>query len=187
MVENTAVTPHLTATARLAGLLANARPVAMAVLLVAIATLGGALYIEHGMGLKPCKLCLEQRIPWYASMPLAAVLATVRLSPRRASFGLALLGLILVTSAGLAAYHAGVEWKLWSGPADCSAAITAGPTAVGDFLKQLASARVVSCTEVAIHILGLSLAAWNALISLALAGLATAAAAATYGSRTLSQ
>lgn len=177
----------MTVTSGLYDSLASARSVTIIVLLVAIATLGGALYIEHVMGLKPCKLCLEQRIPWYAAMPLAAALATFRLSPRQAATGLALLSLLFVISAGLGGYHAGVEWGFWAGPADCSGTGASGPAAVGDFLRELGRVRVISCTDAALHILGLSLAAWNALISLAMAAFVAVAAMRTYGSSTLSQ
>jgi disulfide bond formation protein DsbB len=43
---------------------------------------------------------------------------------------------------------------------------------MADFLKQLETTKVVRCDAVAIRILGLSLAGWNAVISAAMAGLA---------------
>jgi disulfide bond formation protein DsbB len=46
---------------------------------------------------------------------------------------------------------------------------------MNDFLNQLQNTRVVSCTEAAWRFLGLSLAGWNVLISLGLAGLAAVA------------
>jgi disulfide bond formation protein DsbB len=46
---------------------------------------------------------------------------------------------------------------------------------MGDFLKQLKTTRVVSCTEAAGRFLGLSMAGWNALVSLALAAFAALA------------
>ena len=67
-----------------------------------------------------------------------------------------------------AAYHAGVEWKFWPGPSECSGT-AAAPVAVGDFLKQLQSVTVVRCDEAALQVMGLSLAAWNALLSAGLA------------------
>ncbi len=48
---------------------------------------------------------------------------------------------------------------------------------MGDFMKQLQSVKVVRCDAVAIRILGLSLAGWNAVISAALALIAGYAAA----------
>ena len=148
---------------------------ALVILAAAVATIGGALVFEHAFGLRPCKLCLEQRTPYYLAMPLAAACA---LAPARlARIGLVLLALIFLGSAGLGAYHAGVEWGVFAGPSDCGGGAGAGAGNVGDFLNQLQNTRVVSCTEAAWRFLGLSLAGWNVLISLALAAFAAKAAA----------
>jgi disulfide bond formation protein DsbB len=157
--------------------LPEGRAAAGLILAAAVATIAGALAFEHVWGLRPCPLCLQQRWPYYAAVPVA--LATA-LAPRPglARAGLALLALIFLVSAGLGAYHAGVEWSWWQGPSDCAGAPTAAPGAVGDFLKELGGTRVVSCTEAAWRLLGLSLAGWNAVISLGLAGLAAAASLA---------
>ena len=149
------------------------RQAALAILLAAVATIGGALVFEYGFGLTPCKLCLIQRNPYYIAMPLA--LAAAFAPARWARIGLALLAAIFLVSAGLGAYHAGVEWGWWAGPSDCAGGPGAAPGAVGDFLNQLQSTRVVSCTEAAWRFLGLSLAGWNVLISLGLAAVALAA------------
>jgi len=146
------------------------RQTALVILAAAIATIGGALAFEHGFGLRPCKLCLVQREPYYVAIPLALLAAFLPL--RWARVGLTLLAVVFLVSAGLGIYHAGVEWGFFAGPSDCGG--TPAPTAgtVGDFLKQLETARVVSCTEAAWRFLGLSLAGWNVVISLALVGLA---------------
>jgi disulfide bond formation protein DsbB len=70
-----------------------------------------------------------------------------------------------------------VEWGFFAGPSDCGGGSGAGAGNVGDFLNQLQSTRVVSCTEAAWRFLGLSLAGWNVLISLALSAFAAMAAA----------
>ena len=150
------------------------RQSALAIALAAAATVGGALVFEHVGGYIPCKLCLIQRNPYYAAIPLALVAAVL---PRRwTRAGLWLLALVFVVSAGLGAYHAGAEWGLWAGPSDCGGAAAPGAGTMGDFLNQLQTTRVVSCTEAAWRFLGLSLAGWNVLISLGLAALAAAAA-----------
>ena len=161
-----------------ARLLDAPRRVAFLILAAAGATVGGALVFEHGFGLRPCKLCLQQRIPYYVAIPLALGLAALPL-PRTASLariGLVLLGLVFLGSAGLGAYHAGVEWGWFAGPSDCGGAVASAPGSVGDFLRDLERTRVVSCTEAAWRFMGLSLAGWNVLISLGLAGLAFAGA-----------
>jgi len=151
------------------------RQVALAVALGAAATVGGALIFEHAFGYVPCKLCLIQRNPYYIAVPLG--LAAALLPPRYTQAGLWLLTLIFVISAGLGAYHSGVEWGFFAGPSDCGGGSGAGAGNVGDFLNQLQSTRVVSCTEAAWRFLGLSLAGWNVLISLALSAFAAMAAA----------
>ncbi|MXQ14889.1 disulfide bond formation protein B [Microvirga makkahensis] len=150
------------------------RQSALAVALAAAATIGGALVFEHGFGYVPCKLCLIQRNPYYLAMP--AGLAAAFLPPHWTRAALWLLALIFLASAGLGAYHAGVEWGLFLGPSDCGGGSGTGTGAMGDFLSQLENTRVVSCTEAAWRFLGLSLAGWNVLISLALAAFAAKAA-----------
>jgi disulfide bond formation protein DsbB len=128
-------------------------------------------------GYAPCELCLKERFPYYVGVVLSGALAlggSRRPAGRRRQaalrFGYALLTLVWIASAALGAYHTGVEWKLWAGPAECSGT-AAAPAAVGDFLKQLESVTVVRCDEAALQVFGLSLAAWNALLSIGLAGL----------------
>lgn len=158
------------------------------ILAVAAATVGAALVFQHVFGYVPCKLCLIQRWPYYAAIPLA--LLTLMLAGARTArqIGLAALALLFLVSAGLGAYHAGVEWGFWLGPSDCGGAGAAPAAAMGDFLRQLETTRVVSCTEAAWRFLGISMAGWNALISAGLAGLATLALRrAAQGSSSVSQ
>jgi disulfide bond formation protein DsbB len=143
------------------------RTVLAAILLAALATIGGALIFEHGLGLRPCKLCLQQRIPYYVAMAVAA--GGLLLPPRWQRAALLVLALVLLVGAGMGVHHAGVEWGLWPGPNDCGGTPAPQAGSMGDFLNQLQTTRVVSCTEAAWRFLGLSLAGWNAVISLALA------------------
>ncbi|WP_243369668.1 disulfide bond formation protein B [Microvirga solisilvae] len=151
------------------------RQAALAVVLGAAATIGGALVFEHVLGYVPCKLCLIQRNPYYIAMPLGLVAAF--LPPHWTRAGLWLLALVFLVSAGLGAYHSGVEWGFFAGPSDCGGGSGAGAGNVGDFLNQLQNTRVVSCSEAAWRFLGLSLAGWNVLISLGLAAFAAMSAA----------
>ena len=152
------------------------RGAAFLILAVAAATIAGALASQHVYGLVPCKLCLLQRWPYYVGLPVAllTILAAPGSAPQRV--GLALLGAIFLASAGLGAYHAGVEWGLFLGPSDCGGGTGQAPSGVGDFMRSLDGVRVVSCTEAAWRFAGLSLAGWNALISLGLAAVGGLAA-----------
>lgn len=152
-------------------------PAVAAVLVIAVASAGtliGAYVFEHVIQVPPCPLCLEQRIPHYIAVPLALAVAAAGFSgaPRwLVAAGLAALALALLTTAGIGAYHSGVEWRLWPGPTDCAGEITSFGNA-GSLLQQMQNTVVVRCDEVRWRFLGLSLAGYNALISLALAGLA---------------
>jgi disulfide bond formation protein DsbB len=156
--------------------LVEPRTAAALILLAAAATIAGALVFEYGFGLAPCPLCLLQRKPYYVAFPI--VFAALVL-PRRSGWtrgALGLLALIFLVSAGLGAYHAGVEWGWWQGPGDCAAASAPQAGSMDDFLNQLQTTRVMSCTEAAWRFLGLSLAGWNVAISLGLAAFAALAA-----------
>ena len=145
---------------------------AVGLLLIAFATIAGAWVFEWA-GYAPCELCLMQRWAYYAGVPLAALIAILAARGPRwlARAGLALLGLVFIGSAIFGAYHAGVEWGFWPGPTGCTGALTRADS-MADFLKQLETTKVVRCDAVAIRILGLSLAGWNAVISAAMAALA---------------
>ena len=150
----------------------NTRVLAGALALVSAATLA-TVWTLQARGYNPCELCLKERIPFMAAVPLAGALALAghRLPRAAARLGFAALAVIFAGGAVLGAYHAGVEWHLWAGPTECAGA-AAAPADVSDFLKQLNTAVVVRCDEAALQVLGLSLAAWNALLSAALAGVA---------------
>jgi disulfide bond formation protein DsbB len=147
---------------------------ALAIFVVSLATLLGAWFFQFVVKLPPCPLCLEQRIPYYIVIPLSlvVVIAALLRAPRGLiAVGFAAILVAMLVSAGLGAYHAGVEWRFWPGPADCSGPVT-DFTAKGPLLDQLRSIRVVRCDEAAWRFLGISLAGYNALVSLALAAVA---------------
>jgi disulfide bond formation protein DsbB len=144
---------------------------AIATALVGTVTILGAYYFQYILGLAPCPLCLDERIPYYVAIPMAVLIAIgARGHARRGllTAGLLVVGLVMLASAGLGAYHAGVEWKFWPGPADCSGPIQSFGRA-SDLLRQLNSVHVVRCDAAAWRFLGVSLAGYNVLISLALA------------------
>lgn len=141
---------------------------------VAALTLAGAWFFQLVLDIRPCPLCLEQRYAYYLAIPLAALVAFAAsrgASRRLLVAGLVILALALLANAGLGVYHAGVEWGFWQGPTDCSGPIVDfGST--GNLLDGLNKVKVIRCDEVQWRFLGLSLAGYNVLISLALAAVA---------------
>jgi disulfide bond formation protein DsbB len=152
-------------------------PVLSAALLtaaIAAAALAGAWYMQLVWGLQPCELCLKQRYAYYAIVPLGLLVAFAasRGAPRPVLLvGLALIALAALGNAGLGVYHSGVEWGFWQGPTECT-----GPVgnlgSAGNLLERLDSVKVVRCDEVQFRFLGLSLAGYSVLISLAMAAIA---------------
>jgi disulfide bond formation protein DsbB len=147
---------------------------ALAITVVAAATLAGAWFFQLVLDIRPCPLCLEQRYAYYLAIPLGALvaLAAARDAPRAVLLaGLVILALAAFGNAVLGTYHAGVEWKFWEGPTDCT-----GPVgnlgSAGDLLARLDTVKVIRCDEVQWRFLGLSLAGYNVLISLLMAAIA---------------
>jgi disulfide bond formation protein DsbB len=137
-----------------------------AVAAIAAATLAGALFFEHVLDIKPCPMCLEQRYAYYLIIVLGAALAAGagRLPRRFMIAGLAVIALAAFANAVFGAFHAGVEWGFWPGPATCSGPVTDLGSA-GSLLQRLDTVKVVRCDEVQWRFLGLSLAGYNVLIS----------------------
>ena len=129
------------------------------------ALLLGALAFQHIGGLAPCTLCIWQRWPH-----LIAVVAGL-LALRLGGPALPVLGALAVLgSAGIAGFHAGVEQGWWAGLASCSAGSLAGISTADLLNPAVDVAAPVRCDKVAWAFAGLSMAAWNRVISEGLAG-----------------
>jgi disulfide bond formation protein DsbB len=156
--------------------------IGFAIALAAAATLAGAWFFELFLGLEPCPLCLDQRVPYYAAIPVGIVVGWLAFDPARIQIvrlGFAVLGLVLLIGAAYGVYHAGVEWDFWQGPAACAGG---APVRTDDILSTLkGTQRVVSCSDAAWRLFGISLAGYNVLIAGALSLLAFATAAGRVG------
>jgi disulfide bond formation protein DsbB len=150
--------------------------------LVGLATIAGFFFFQYVLHLPPCPLCLEQRNAYYVSVPLAALLwlgAEHGAARKVMLLGFLVIAAVMLWNTGLAAYHAGVEWKFWPGPQDCSGPINDFGSAE-NLLKSLNHISLVRCDEAAWRFLGLSLAGWDVLVSLALAIVALIGARAAF-------
>ncbi len=144
---------------------------------VSAALLIGAHLFERVGGLAPCLLCLDQReAHWAAFGAAAATMLAAKAFQERIMLVAALgaLMLIYLFSAGLAGFHAGVEWGFWDGPAACAATGAGAPVldiSGEDILSSLSQAGPSgpSCEEAPWRLMGMSMAGYNALASLGLA------------------
>lgn len=136
------------------------RPLTVA-FVVGLAAILGAWGFQLIGGYVPCKLCLQQRVPYYVGLPLLVLAALLaRPAPALARLLAFAAGAAFLIGAGIGAYQAGAEWGFWDGPSDCGGGVA--PTVnAEDLLAQMQATKLVSCTEAAIRILGLSFAGWN--------------------------
>lgn len=148
---------------------------ALALVAGMILTVGTALGFQHIGGFIPCKLCLEQRTPYYAGIPLMllAALSASFGGPAIVTRGLLFAGgLLMAYGAYLGGYHSGVEWGWWAGPTDCGAVDAPATGGSGGVLESLNAIVPPSCDTAAGRFLGLSFAGWNVVASLVLAAIA---------------
>jgi disulfide bond formation protein DsbB len=143
--------------------------------LIMLASFGSAAVLMgafafQAFGYAPCHLCLLQRWPHAAAVAIG--MASLALGWRALPW---LGAAAALTTAGLGLYHTGVERAWWEGPTTCTSGSIAGvdPKAL---LDQILAAPIVRCDDVAWQMLGLSMASWNMLASLALALIWVAAA-----------
>src|SRR4029079_15444991 len=130
---------------------------------VALALILGALYFQYILNYPPCEMCHWQRWPHIAAAVIGlggGLLVRGELLSRAVAPALAALAILLVaTSGGLGIYHAGVEWHWWTGPTAC----TTGYVFTGTLDL---NAPVPHCDIAAWRLFGISMAGYNALISL---------------------
>ena len=135
---------------------ALARIVALA---VPVALLGGALLSQYVGGLHPCEMCYWQRWPHAFAIAVAGLAFLFPATSRNARLLIALAAIAIAVSGAIGVFHAGVEYKWWEGLTRCS---TGGAMTFDELMK----VPLIRCDQVQFSFLGLSMAGWNALISL---------------------
>jgi len=130
-------------------------------LLVPAALLAGAFAFEYIGGLPPCEMCWWQRWAHMAALAFAlfSFAAASRLPDRGRSF-VWLAGLAILASGLVGAYHAGVEADIFEGVTQCSS------TGGGRSLADIMATPLVRCDEVPWSLFGISMAGWNAILSI---------------------
>lgn len=136
--------------------------------------LAGAYAFQYLGGLQPCTLCLYQRMPHAIVIVLGVFAFVLRTRPKRSAFVIALIGLTCLAGSALAFYHAGVEQHWWVSVFEgCSNPMLSGK---GDLLSRIQNSAAVRCDTVPWQMLGISMAGYNGILSLAMSLYAFAAA-----------
>ena len=142
------------------------RPATLLALVLPLGLLGGALFSQYFGGLYPCEMCYWQR--WPHAVAIVFAIGAI-MSPANAGRTLALVLLAafaIAISGAIGVFHAGVELGYWEGVTMCTAG---GATSLQDIL----STPLVRCDQVQWEFLGISMAGWNAILSLGGAALIT--------------
>jgi disulfide bond formation protein DsbB len=139
--------------------LANAAAARLIALLLPLGLLGGALSSQYLGGLHPCEMCFWQRWPHGAAIVLAG-LAFTRPATTKFARNLTLLAALAIAISGaIGVYHAGVEARIFEGFTTCAASGARS-------LQEILNTPLVRCDQVQFSFLGISMAGWNAILSL---------------------
>ena len=144
--------------------------------LIAILTpsllLGGALLSQYVGSLYPCEMCMWQRWPHLVAIFFALDAIALRSRPPISALFTLLAALAIGVSGATGAFHAGVEYGWWQGLTACTA--SANTASVEDMLDSIMNAPVTRCDVAPWSLFGISLAGYNAIISLGAAAVTTA-------------
>ncbi|MES2905316.1 MAG: disulfide bond formation protein B [Pseudomonadota bacterium] len=141
---------------------ARPAPAALARLLalgVPGALLTGAYLSQYVGGLYPCEMCYWQRWPHFAAVGIAALAFLFAAPSRNARLLTGLAALAIAVSGAIGVFHAGVEYGWWEGLTRCASAGTMT-------LEDIMNVPLVRCDEVQFKFLTISMAGWNAILSL---------------------
>lgn len=143
--------------------------------LISVFALVSAFIAEFGFNLRPCVLCLYQRVPYYLVVVIsvfAYLLITkkgIKQIRKKELINIFLVIYFLIFIAGgiLAFYHTGVEKGVFTGPTTCSGAVQA--ESIDELREKVLGGPIVPCNIPAFILIGLSMAAWNGILSLFIA------------------
>ena len=136
-------------------------------LLVPAALLAGALGSQYIGGLYPCEMCHWQRWGHYGAVALAALSFPFRRQPSGGRMFIWLAMLAILASGAIGGYQAGVEAGVFQGFTQCTAHGAGGSTA--QILADIMATPLIRCDQVQWAFLGISMAGWNAIVSIGFA------------------
>ena len=139
----------------------NSKIILYVTLFLMIGSLFAAYFIEYGLGHKPCKLCLYQRLPYFFSIVLILNILLIR---KYEKFSLLILSLIMLVGSSLAFYHYGIEQGFFNESFICEDSNLINEMNKEEILSQLRE-NVISCKDVTFTLLGFSLASINTIFS----------------------
>ena len=127
---------------------------------ISIFTLLSAVYIEYILGVKPCILCLYQRVPYI----IAIFLCFFGYYNLKNKLWIYLLVITFLISAILSGYHVGIENNIFNEFSGCTSN-NSNIVNKDELLKALKETQP-NCKDVTFKLLGFSLATINLFLSI---------------------
>lgn len=124
---------------------------------------------QYFFGLQPCHLCLWQRKPFFIIIVIAIVFLLIPQLSKYKKLAIQISVVLLIANTALAFYHAGVEKKIFKGLDSCSTE-SMNIQNLEELELNISKTSVVRCDQPQFIFLGISMAGWNALYCLSLAG-----------------
>jgi disulfide bond formation protein DsbB len=131
-------------------------------LLLPLLLIAGALASQYIGGLYPCEMCHWQRWPHYTAIVLAGLAFVVPGAWAKRALVI-LAGIAVLVSGMIGVFHAGVEYHWWQGVTACTNTLHATG---GDMLAAIVKAPIIRCDVAQWSLFGVSLAGFNAILSI---------------------
>lgn len=135
---------------------------------ICIGVLITAYCLEHFFDVLPCQMCLYERNIFMA-VAAFSFFSFFLIPARFHSIALIILGFIFMGGALFAGYHVAIQQQWVALPAFCASNDFSDLNSVDSLREQLLKTPLVRCDQVTWTFFGLSLAAYNALLSFVLA------------------
>ncbi len=137
-------------------------------LLSSLLALGAAYVSQYYFNYQPCSLCLIERKPFLAITVICLIALIFFKQARAFKIAACLTFLLLIINTGIAIYHVGIEEKIFKISEGCIMQNQAQFNSVEELKDALFKEKIARCDEPELFILGLSMAAWNAIYCLSI-------------------
>ena len=140
----------------------NKKIILNSLIFISFIALSFAYFVEFVLGHEPCNLCKIERISYIGSIVLISFLIFTN---RLEKIILSTILLLFIFGAITSIYHVGIEQGIFSESLLCELGLNTNIQNPDDLLKSLEKTPI-SCKDVTFMIFGLSLATFNAFLSI---------------------
>ena len=140
----------------------NKKIILNSLIFLSFIALSFAYFVEFVLGHETCNLCKIERIPYIGSIILISFLIFTN---KWEKIILSIILLLFIFGSVTSIYHVGIEQGVFSESLLCELGLNTNIENTNDLLKSLEKTPI-SCKDVTFRIFGLSLATFNAFLSI---------------------